>query len=127
MSLTATAQQPSGSSRPVDTTGTPSDTQAYARSIYSGLLAGSDAEYQAAFREFIPVGVSRDNLPAPTVEKIETGWADLMRAEAELNGALALNPDDPFLNNRMLELRSRQLSFLKQLAALDRNNRRLTI
>ena len=51
----------------------------------------------------------------------------MMRTEAELAGALEANPNDEFLNGRMLELRSRQLGFLKQLAALDRNNRRLTI
>lgn len=91
------------------------------------VLAGSEAEYQAAFREFVAVGDSRDRLPVQTVEKIETGWAELLRVENALADALALNPTDPFLNRRMLELRSRQLSFLRQLAALDQSNRRLTI
>jgi hypothetical protein len=45
----------------------------------------------------------------------------------ELAAALDENPDDPFLNDRMFELRARQLGFLKQLVKLDRNNRRMTI
>ena len=94
---------------------------------YGGFMASSEAEYQAAFREFIAVGDSREQLPVTAVEQIETGWADLMHAETALSGALAENPNDPFLNNRMLELRARQLGFLKQLATLERSNRRLTI
>lgn len=97
------------------------------RHVFAGLLAGSDAEYQAAFKEFMAILPERNGLTGPAVEKIETGWNDMVRTEAELSGALAANPNDPFLNGRMLELRSRQLGFLKQLAALDRNNRRLTI
>ena len=91
------------------------------------VLAGSEFEYQAAFREFVPVGDSRKRIPAQTVEQIETGWAELRQIEIALADALALNPDDPFLSKRMLELRARQLGFLRQLAALDHSNRRLTI
>jgi len=91
------------------------------------VLAGSEAEYQAAFREFITIGDSRNQIPAGTVEKIETGWADLLQVETALSDALAQNPNDPFLNKRMLELRARQLGFLRQLASLDHSNRRLTI
>jgi hypothetical protein len=90
-------------------------------------LAVSEAEYLAAFREFIPVGHSRESLPAKAVEKIELGWADMQSAETALAAALKKNPDDNFLNNRMLELRARQLGFLKQLATLELSNRRLTI
>jgi hypothetical protein len=90
-------------------------------------LAGSEAEYRAAFREFIPVGDAKPELSAMTVETIETSWADLRQVELELADALARDPADPFLNKRMLELRARQLGFLRQLAALDRSNRRLTI
>jgi hypothetical protein len=93
----------------------------------SAMIAGSEAEYLAAFREFIPVGDSRSHLPEQAVEMIETSWTELTKAEAELTAALERNPNDPFLNKRMLELRARQLSFLKQLAVLDFNNRRLTI
>ena len=91
------------------------------------LVAASEAEYQAAFREFITVGRAHERIPSMTVEKIETGWADLRQVETALADALAQNPDDPFLNSRMLELRARQLGFLRQLASLDHSNRRLTI
>lgn len=91
------------------------------------ILTGSEAEYRAAFHEFIAVGESREVLSPLAVEKIETGWADLRQVEVALSDALARNPEDPFLNRRMLELRARQLGFLRQLAALDQNNRRLTI
>jgi len=90
-------------------------------------LAASEAEYRAAFREFIAVGQARSNLSAQTVATIETGWADLREVESALAAALARNPDDRFLNRRMQELRARQLGFLQQLAALDQSNWRLTI
>lgn len=90
-------------------------------------VAASEAEYQAAFREFIAVGSARSSLSPRTVALIETGWADLWEAEQRLSAALQSNPNDPFLNDRMLELRARQLGFLQRLAMLDLDNRRLTI
>jgi hypothetical protein len=89
-------------------------------------LVGSEAEYQAAFREFIAVGRARSSLSPRTIEKIETGWADLLATENELAAALVANPHDLFLNDRMLALRAKQLDFLRQLASLDQSNRRLT-
>lgn len=86
-----------------------------------------DAEYVAAFREFVSAEDSPGALAAQTVEKIEMGWADLRMTEEALVVALEQNPDDLFLNERMLELRARQLGFLKQIVSLERNNRRLTI
>lgn len=93
----------------------------------SGMLDSLDAEYAAAFREFIGAGESRDVLAQQTVEKIEMGWADMRVAEEQLTVALEQNPGDLFLSERMMELRARQLGFLKQLVSLERNNRRLTI
>lgn len=92
-----------------------------------GFLYAIDAEYQAAFREFISVNDSANGLQAETIEKIELTWADMRGTENALTVALEENPGDLFLNHRMLELRARQLGFLKQLVSLDRNNRRLTI
>lgn len=93
----------------------------------SRFLNVADAEYLAAFREFINAGESRSDLAPQTIEKIESGWADLRVTEAALTVALEENPGNLFLNERMLELRARQLGFLQQLVSLDRNNRRLTI
>jgi hypothetical protein len=92
-----------------------------------GSVAASEAEYQAAFREFIPVGVTRANIAPQTVTLIESGWAELRDAERRLAAALEANPNDAFLNGRMLELRARQLGFLRRLATIDLENRRLTI
>lgn len=92
-----------------------------------GLLDTIDAEYLAAFHEFSNIGGSRGNLAPQTIEKIEMGWTDLRVTETALAIALEENPGDLFLNERMLELRARQFSFLKQLITLDRNNRRMTI
>jgi hypothetical protein len=105
----------SGGTGPADTNGTP------------GLLDTAEAEYVAAFREFINVRGSPDNLTSKTIEKIEMGWTDLRVTETALAAALEENPGDLFLNERMLELRSRQLDILKQLITLDRSNRRMTI
>lgn len=91
-------------------------------------VAASEAEYLAAFREFIPVGSSaRPDLSPRTLATIESGWSDLRTAEQNLVAALERDPEDPFLNDRMLELRARQLGFLQKLATLDMENRRLTI
>jgi hypothetical protein len=38
-----------------------------------------------------------------------------------------MRPNDPFLNDRLLQLRARQLGFLQRLATLDLNDRRMTI
>ena len=93
----------------------------------AGALTASELEYQAAFREFISVGESRKNLPQLAVENLTAGWADLSDAETALTDALRDNPGNSFLSAKMLELRSRQLDFLKQIASLDQNSRRITI
>jgi hypothetical protein len=90
-------------------------------------LTASEAEYRAAFREFIPVGSARSTLSPQTVAVIETGWAEMRQTETELAAELALRPNDPFLNDRLLQLRARQLGFLQRLATIDQDNRRKTI
>jgi hypothetical protein len=92
-----------------------------------GVLDVVDAEYVAAFREFIKAGNPDGDLAPQTVENIEKGWADLRMTEQALRVALDHNPDNLFLNERMVELRARQLGYMKQLVSLERNNRRLTI
>lgn len=89
-------------------------------------LVASEAEYQAAFREFIAVGRARQGLSPETIQRIEAGWADLRATEDALTAALTESPGSAFLTGRMMELRARQLGFLQQLAALDQNYRRLT-
>jgi hypothetical protein len=93
----------------------------------AGTLLAMELEYQAAFREFISVGEPSGHLKHQTVEKMIAGWKDLRDSEAGLSLALQQNPGDPFLNEKMLKLRSRQLEFLKQMAALERDSRRTMI
>lgn len=91
------------------------------------MIVGSEAEYLAAFREFLPLGEARDALSAGAVTNIENSWSALVKAERALQAALDDHPDNRFLNQKMLELRSRQLAFLRQLATIDHSNRRLSI
>jgi hypothetical protein len=102
-------------------------TQAVLVGGLAGALTASEIEYQAAFREFISVGKSREILPQQVVLNLTAGWADLSAAETALTNALRDNPGNSFLSAKMLELRSRQLDFLKQIASLDQNSRRITI
>jgi hypothetical protein len=90
----------------------------------TGPLPLSEVEYLAAFREYIGIGSARGRLSSGTIETIEMGWTDLLQAELALAKAIEADPDNRFLNERLRELRGRQLDFLRQLATLDRNNRR---
>jgi hypothetical protein len=94
---------------------------------FEAMLQVSQAEYLAALREFNTVGEARPNLSPETIRTIEDGWADLRETEAALMSAIAENPGDRFLHDRLLGLRARQIGFLWELAALDQSNRRLTI
>lgn len=93
----------------------------------TGVLAATEVQYQAAFREFISVGDADSHVTKQTLEKLTAGWTDMQESEAGLIAALQQDPDNIFLNRKMLELRSQQLRFLKQIAALDKNSRRRMI
>lgn len=96
-------------------------------SSLGGALAGAEREYQAAFSEFATIGQSSPTLKATTLEAIEHDWQEMLDAESALTVALEQYPNNPWLNQRMLELRDRQLRMLKQLAGLDRTSRRTEI
>ena len=93
---------------------------------WQATLEATEREYRAAFREFIPVGAASTLLDFQAVEHIENSWAETQRAETALLAALRDYPDNTFLNQKLLELRSRQLGFMKQLAMLDQISRRRT-
>lgn len=97
---------------------------ALVQSAYQQIHTETEQVYQTAFREFVPVGAARGYLEAATVEEIESGWKTLMEAEKALNTALKSHPNNPFLTDKLLELRNQQLDFLRQLAVLDQNSRR---
>jgi hypothetical protein len=105
---------------------TPAATHAAGDFRLPASLAANEAEYQAAFREFIAVGRARPGLSAQTIDRIEADWADMREMENALTAALEESPENAFLAERMMELRARQLGFLQQLAALDQDYRRLT-
>jgi hypothetical protein len=86
----------------------------------------SEREYLAAFRQFIPVGGSQAVLGQQAVDNIEASWLDLQQAETALMAALEEHPENIYLNQRLLDLRARQLEFLQQLATLDQFSRRKT-
>lgn len=83
-------------------------------------LAASERQYQAAFREFIPVGQARETLADGTLVAIEDAWQALQHEESELRAALEEYPDHPMLGHALLSLRERQVDFLKHMADLDR-------
>jgi hypothetical protein len=118
---------PTGSLASTDPVSTPIEDNVYENPGILGTLDAIDAEYIAAFREFIGAGGPDSDLAPRTVEHIEQGWADLRMTEEALTAALDQNPDNLFLNERLAELRARQLGYLQQLVSLERNNRRLTI
>ena len=89
-------------------------------------LEATEREYVAAFKEFIPVGTARTVLESHAVTNIEESWADLQQAESALLAAMHEYPENTYLNQKLLELRSQQLGFMRQLAMLDQFSRRKT-
>jgi hypothetical protein len=90
-----------------------------------------EREYQAAFREFVAMELSQGpaGLAAGTeirqaglqqagLQKAEfqKDWALMQRVEAELLVALELEPQNPWLLQRLMHLRSRQLQLLHAIA-----------
>lgn len=107
----------------------PEQTPARAQVANLGLraaLQASEKEYQAAFRQFIPVGDARKLLEDQAIRSIENSWGEMQQAEAALLTALERHPENIYLNQRLLDLRAQQLAFMQQLATLDRFSRRST-
>lgn len=87
-------------------------------------MQASEMEYQAAFRQFSPMGSVRSVLGPQAAQNIEASWVELRQAETALQAALQEYPDNPYLNHRLLGLRAQQLEFMQQLATLDQFSRR---
>ncbi len=85
----------------------------------AGTSAASEAEYQAAFREFMTSGAAHALPVQPSTEAFGAGWSALRQAEVELQVALNQEPDNQFLNSHMQALRARQLELLQQISAAD--------
>ncbi len=91
-----------------------------------GTVAAVEREYQAAFRELVPLDYSGLRLEGEEPDALRGSWEDLLQAELSLMAALRQYPTDIYLNEKLLDLRSQQLQFVKQLAMLEQNNWRRT-
>jgi len=92
----------------------------------AGVIATSEREYQAAFRELIPLDYSGMRLAGDDPESIRGSWDELQKAETSLLAALREYPANIFLNEKLLTLRSQQLQFVKQMVLLEQHNWRRT-
>ena len=95
------------------------------RSDYESGTA-SESEYVAAFREFLAIPRAPVDESVPTEEWIGETRGVLRQTEAELVVALSQSPEDPLLQQRLAALRVHQLEWLKQMAAAERNSRRIS-
>ena len=81
---------------------------------------------QAAFQELIPLDYSGMQLAGDNQDALRGSWDDIQKAESSLLAALKEYPSNSFLNEKLIDLRSQQLQFVKQLALLEQNNWRRT-
>ena len=91
-----------------------------------GTVAATEREYQAAFRELVPLDYSGLRLEGEQPDALRGSWEDLQQVESSLLAALAQYPSNIYLNGKLLDLRSQQLQFVKRLALLEQNNWRRT-
>ena len=91
-----------------------------------GAVKATEREYQAAFRELVPLDYSGLRLEGAEPDALRVSWEDLQQAETSLLAALAQYPSNIYLNEKLLDLRSQQLRFVRQLAMLEQNNWRKT-
>ena len=91
-----------------------------------GTVQATELEYQAAFSELVPLEYSGLRLEGEEPDAMRGSWEDLLQAETSLLTALQQYPSNIYLNTKLLDLRSRQLQFIKQLALLEQNNWRRT-
>lgn len=91
-----------------------------------GTVEATEREYQAAFRELVPLDYSGLRLEGAEPDALRGSWEDLLQAETSLLAALQQYPSNIYLNGKLLDLRSQQLQFVKQLALLEQNNWRRT-
>lgn len=92
----------------------------------AGGIETAEREYQAAFRELVPLDYSGLRLDSEDPEALRKSWQDLAQAETMLLAALQQYPANIYLNEKLLDLRARQLQFVKQLALLEQNDWRKT-
>ena len=89
-------------------------------------LQAAELEFQAAWKGLPPVSMGQPALSLEAEQSIQGSWEELQQAETALLAALEEHPDNPYLGQKLLDLRAQQLQFLRQLHMLDQNSRRST-
>ncbi|MGD8384694.1 MAG: hypothetical protein PVF89_04730, partial [Lysobacterales bacterium] len=64
--------------------------------------------------------------PGGDTESMRASWEVLQNAENQLQLALEQHPANVFLSEKLLELKSRQLRFVKNVVMLEQNDWRKT-
>jgi len=94
---------------------------------YAGSLQVTEQEYRAALLEFDAL-TRRGGQPDTSLEaSLQGGWAVLSQTEHALERALRDHPDDPYINERLVQLRTRQVELLRQIASAGMASRRRMI
>ena len=89
-------------------------------------LEATEREYRAAWKSFGPVGLAPTTLQPETLEALARSWQSMKEAESALLSALDEHPENPYLADKLLDLRGQQLEFMRDMHMLEQNNRRET-
>ena len=100
--------------------------QAARETALIGTVKATEMEYQAAFSELVPLNYSGLRIAGDEPDALRGSWDALVQAETALLAALQQYPTDVYLNEKLLDLRSQQLQFVKRLALLEQNDWRRT-
>jgi hypothetical protein len=94
--------------------------------VIAGSSRNAEREFQAAFQELIPLDYSGMQLAGNNPDALRVSWNEMQKTESLLLAALKDYPSNSFLNEKLIDLRSQQLQFVKQLVLLEQNNWRRT-
>ena len=89
-------------------------------------LEATEREYRAAWKSFGPLGLAPTTLQPETLDALARSWQSMKDAESALMTALEEHPENPYLADKLLELRGQQLEFMRDMHMLEQNNRRET-
>lgn len=95
-------------------------------SALAGTMENTELVYQAAFRELVPLDYSGMRLAGDDPASVSNSWDELQKVEVSLISALREYPANVFLTEKLMDLRSQQLQFVKRLVLLEQNNWRRT-
>lgn len=90
--------------------------------VVAGSTQNAEREFQAAFQEIVALDYSGMQLASDNPDALRGSWEAMQQAETSLLAALKKYPANRFLNTKLIELRSQQLQFVKQVVLLEQNN-----